>query len=241
MQAYWTVVKLKLCSASEPESGSNYALFCTLASCSRVYIDTETYTRLHTRLHMGAPCNTLLTTGALARVPRGKWPALQPCSPHFPGHCVEHGACHCSSLGGARPPSVPTRKQWYLQHTWGAPGSLLNPITQSGTNWVFLPGTHTARSAVTAFVWASNIILQCRRGGQGRNCIISCPQTVSAFVNRTDVTVQGIRHSSSSPTVNCSHRLGFSSHFYCPSTRAWCWRGWRIPMSHICTLAVVAS
>ena len=103
-----------------------------------------------------------------------------------------------------------------------------NPITQSGTTWVFLPGRHAAHSAVTAFVNASNIALQCGISGQERDCVISCPPNcVFTFVNCTNVTVQGLHVTISStrgtPRVNCSRRLGFSnsSQFYCPSTRAW--------------------
>lgn len=106
-----------------------------------------------------------------------------------------------------------------------------NPVMQSGTTWVFLPGTHAAQSAVTAFVNASNIALQCGSSGQERDCVISCPPNcVFTFVNCTNVTVQGLHvtnssssSSSSTPRINCSRRLGFSnsSHFYCPSTRAW--------------------
>ena len=105
-----------------------------------------------------------------------------------------------------------------------------NPITQSGTTWVFLPGTHAAHSAVTAFVNASNVVLQCGKGGQERDCVISCPpDCVFTFVNCTNVTVQGLNVTASYKSYNntlpvkCSGRLGFSdsSHFYCPSTRAW--------------------
>ena len=104
-----------------------------------------------------------------------------------------------------------------------------NPITQSETTWEFFPGTHTAHSAVTAFVNASNIALQCGMRGQERDCVISCPpKCVFTFVNCTNVTVQGLNVTRAdltrgTPHINCSSGLGFSnsSHFYCPSTRAW--------------------
>lgn len=102
-------------------------------------------------------------------------------------------------------------------------------FSESGTTWVFSAGTHVARSAVTAFVNASNIALQCGESGQEKDCVISCPpDCVFTFLNCTNVTVQHLSvtirdaDDSRSP-VKCFRKLHFSnsSHFYCPSTRAW--------------------